>query len=186
MPLNIPSGTTNDISFGPGRLYIGAYGAGTTTPATDVGYISEDGVTVEITNESKDIMQGNPKLIEYTFSQAQGVNVSLTSIEWDFDNFVWALGAGSASADSAAKEFKYGGDPLMTQVAIKVEHQMAVTGNTMNVYCWKAVSNGGISAAFGADEHSFEMTFKLQRCATNWGGGSLDSKQQLIAFYRAL
>ena len=67
MPLNIPSGTTNDISFGPGVIYMDPWTAptvGGVTPTTDVGFISEDGVTVEITNETKDIMQGNPKLIE--------------------------------------------------------------------------------------------------------------------------
>jgi len=191
MPLNIPSGTTNDISFGPGKIYMEAWTAATAggvTPTTDVGFISEDGVTVEITNETKDIMQGNPKLVEYTFSQTQGVSVSLTSIEWDFDAFKLALGGSQNSTISSpwtGKSMKFGGDPLVLQSMIHIEHQMAVTGNTMNVYCWKAVADGGLSIPMGQDEHSFEMTFRLQRVTTGWvSADSLEYRSQLIEFAR--
>tara|TARA_R110000824_G_scaffold344465_1_gene531072 strand:+ start:129 stop:620 length:492 start_codon:yes stop_codon:yes gene_type:complete len=161
-------------------------GATGTTPSTDVGYISEDGVTIEVSSERRDIMQGNPKLIEYTFSQTQGVMVNFTSIEWDFENFAKMLGAGATTVSASASTLAFGGDPLVSGVAIHIEHQMAVTGQTMNVYVWKAVSEGGLSAPMGADEHSFEASFKAQRSATSWGGDALEYRQQLVKFVRDL
>ena len=183
MPLNIPSGTTNDISFGPGRVYLGISGA---TPSVDVGFISEDGVTVEVSNERKDIVQGNPKLIEYTFSQAQGATISFTSIEWDLVRFAEVFSAGVTTSTASEVTVGYGGDPIVRSVAIHLQHQMAVTGNTMNCYVWKAVSDTSLSIPLGADEHSFEMTFKAQRSGTDWGGSSLTYKEQLIKFERVL
>jgi hypothetical protein len=186
MPLNIPTGTTNDISFGPARLFLKPWATGAmVTPdnTDDVGYISEDGVSVEITSEMKDIVQGNPKLIEYTFSQTQGVSVSLSSIEWDFNNLVYAIGAG-VTANGTSLKYSFGGEPLVTAVAINIEHQMAITGNTLNLYVWKAVSESGVSFPFGADEHTFEYKWKAQRADTDWGGGALGASQQLIRIIR--
>jgi hypothetical protein len=190
MPLNIPDGVTNDISFGPARLFMKPFatGAGATPDATnDVGYIGEDGVTVEITNELKDIVQGNPKLIEYTFSQTQGVMVTLSSIEWDFDNIARAIGAGvTTEVSGVSKTYAFGGEPLVTAVALNIEHQMAVTGNTLNLYVWKAVSESGVTLPFGADEHTFEYKFKAQRSGTDWGANPLPSSEQLIKVVRTL
>jgi hypothetical protein len=183
MPLNIPSGSTNDISFGPGVLYLGVAG---TTPTVDVGYISEDGISVEIASEKKEIRQGNPSLVEYVFSTTQDVTVSLTSIEWDFENFALALAAGVTTSSGSAKTLSWGGDPLVDAVAIHVQHQMAVTGNTMNCYIWKAFSETGITLPLGMEEHAFELTFKAMRSATDWSGASLPSSQQLIKLSRAL
>lgn len=181
MPLNIPTGSTSDISFGPAILFLGIAG---TTPTIDVGFISEDGVSFEISNETKDIMQGNPKLIEYTFSQQQGVMVSLSSIEWDFNNFVRAIGAGVTAAPAGAETFSFGGDPIVTTVAIHVQHQMAVSGNTLNCYVWKAASESGYGIAMGADEHTFEYKWKAQRSTTDWDGATLPSNEQLVKIER--
>jgi len=181
MPLNIPTGSTSDISFGPAILFLGISGA---TPLVDVGFISEDGVSLEITNETKDIMQGNPKLIEYSFSQTQGVTVSLSSIEWDFDNFTRAIGAGVTTGGPPPTTFSFGGDPLLTTVAIHIQHQMAVSGNTLNAYIWKAVSESGYSIALGADEHTFEYKWKAMRSTTDWASGPLASDVQLIKIER--
>ena len=181
MPLNIPSGTTNNISFGPARVFIGASGA---TPTTDFGFITEDGVTIEVTSERRDIMQGNPKLIEYTFSQTQGVTVNFTSIEWNFDRFAELLGAGATTVGANDESVAFGGDPIVQTYAIHIEHDMAVTGNTMNAYIWKAVADGGLSAPLGADEHQFPVAFKAQRSSTSWDGASLDYREQLIKFVR--
>jgi len=183
MPLNIPSGTTNDISFGPGILYLGVAGS---TPTTDVGFISEDGISIEIASEKQEIRQGNPSLVEYVFSTSQDVTVSLTSIEWDFENFALALAAGVTTVSGSAKTLSWGGDPLVDAVALHVQHQMAVTGNTMNAYVWKAYSETGITVPLGMEEHSFELTFKAMRSATDWSGASLPYTEQLIKFNRAL
>jgi len=181
MPLNIPSGSTTDISFGPARLFLGVAGA---TPTVDVGFISEDGVSLEISNETKDIVQGNPKLIEYTFSQTQGVMVNVSSIEWDFDSFQRAIGAGITASAGGVDSFTFGGDPLIAQVAIHIQHQMAVSGNTLNCYVWKAVSESGYGITMGADEHTFEYKWKAQRATTDWASNVLSYREQLVKIER--
>tara|TARA_Y100000310_G_scaffold325570_1_gene389236 strand:- start:311 stop:862 length:552 start_codon:yes stop_codon:yes gene_type:complete len=183
MPYNVPTITTDDISFGPAILYMGAAGA---TPTVDVGAISEDGVTVEVTSEKKYITQGNPKLNVYAFSQAQGVSLKVSGIEWDFTNLAYAIGAGDTTASVSEERLRIGGDPLVTQVALHVQHYMAVSGNTMNVYVWKATSDAGFTAAFGADEHTFEYSFTAIRSTTDWASGALAATQQLVQFTREL
>ena len=183
MPYNIPTVTTNDISFGPAVLYLGASG---TTPSVDVGAISEDGVSLEITSEKKYISQGNPRLNIYAFTQAQGATCKVTGIEWDFTNLVYALGAGETTSSASEKTFSFGGDPLATMVALHIKHFMAVSGNTMNVSIWKAQSDAGVAVQFGQDEHSFEYSWTAIRSTTDWGGTSLGEKYQLLKLTRTL
>lgn len=183
MPYNVPTVTTNDISFGPAVLYLGVAGS---TPTVDVGSITEDGVTVEITSEKRTITQGNPKLPIYTFSQAQGVMVRVTGIEWNYENFAAALGAGATTVSGSEETFSFGGDPIVTRQAMHIEHYMAQSGNTLNLYVWEAVSESGLSLPLGHDEHSFEMNFQAQRSTTDWNGSSLPETQQLFKIERVL
>ena len=184
MPYNVPTVTTNDISFGPAVLYMGAAGA---TPSVQVGSISEDGVSVELTSEKRYIAQGNPRVNYYNFSQAQGAMMKFTSIEWDFDNLTYALGAGVTAVSGSEKSFSFGGDPIVQQVAIHAQHYMAVSGNTMNVYMWTATSDSGVTAPFGQDEHSFEYSFTALATTTAWDGSTaLTDTTRLIKFERVL
>jgi len=181
MPLNIPTGSTNNISFGPARVFMGAAG---TTPTTDVGYIGEDGVNIELTSEKKNIVQGNPALIEYSFVQTQSVMVNFTSIQWDFDNFKFALGAGVTTSGGGVNTFSFGGDPINILTALHIEHEMAVTGNTLNIYAWKAQSESGFNIPLGQDEHQFEFSFNLLRASDSWDGAALPAEQQLLKIER--
>jgi hypothetical protein len=183
VPLNLPTVTTDDISFGPARLFLGVAG---TTPVTDVGAITEDGITVEFASEMREIRQGNPKLIELPFIQSQDVMVKITSIEWNFDSLAFALGAGNTSASGTFEAFAFGGEPCVTEVAIHVQHQMCQSGNTLNVYVWKAFGEGNSSLPFTHDEHQFEYNFKAMRSALDWAGASLPSDEQLISIVRDL
>lgn len=183
MPYNVPTVTTNDISFGPAVLFLGAAG---TTPTTDVGSITEDGVTVEITSEKRTITQGNPKLPIYTFSQAQGVMVKVTGIEWNYSNFAAALGAGATTVSGSEETFSFGGDPIVTRQALHIQHFMAQSGNTLNLYVWEVVSESGLNLPLGHDEHSFELSFIAQRVTTDWASASLPATQQLMKIERQL
>ncbi len=183
MPYNIPTVSTDDISFGPAVMFMGATG---TTPTVDVGAISEDGISLEISNETKSIMQGNPRVQVYAFSQQSNVSVKLTSIEWDFTNLAYALGGGITTTSGTAETFSFGGEPAITQIALYIRHYMAVSGNTMHVYVWKAQSNTGVSPVFGQDEHSFEYGWTAIRSTTDWAGATLPETQQLIRFSREL
>tara|TARA_B100001093_G_scaffold2600_1_gene2650 strand:+ start:25257 stop:25811 length:555 start_codon:yes stop_codon:yes gene_type:complete len=182
MPFNVPTVTTSDISFGPAVVYLGAAGA---TPSVDVGAITEDGVSVEITSEKRYIAQGNPRINYYNFTQAQSVMVGFTSIEWDFENFVKALGAGVTTGSGASPDtFSFGGDPLVDEVAIHVQHYMASSGNTLNVYVWKATSEQGLTMPFGQDEHQFEFKFTALASNTEWNGGATAASTRLIKLSR--
>lgn len=183
MPLNLPTIDRDSISFGPARLFLGLAG---TTPTTDVGAITEDGVQVEFASEMRDIMQGNPKLPELTFIQSQNVMVRVTSIEWDFDALAYALGAGNTSASGTFEAFAFGGEPCPTEVAVHVQHQMCRSGNTINVYVWRAVGEGNVTLPFTHDEHQFEYSWKALRAATDWASGGLASDEQLIQILREL
>lgn len=183
MPLNLPTIDRDSISFGPARLFLGVAGA---TPTADVGAITEDGVTVEFASEMRDIMQGNPKLPELTFIQAQSVMVRVTSIEWDFTSLAFAMGAGNTSASGTFEAFAFGGEPCVTEVALHVQHQMCRSGNTVNVYVWRAVGEGSVSLPFTHDEHQFEYSWKALRADTDWASGSLASDEQLIQVLREL
>lgn len=183
MPYNVPTVTTNDISFGPAVIYLGQAGS---TPTVDVGSISEDGVTIELTSEKRGITQGNPKSPIYTFVQAEGVMIKVSGIEWNFDNFLRAIGGGVTTVSGSAETFAWGGDPLATLCALHVQHYMAVTGNTMNVYVWEAVGETGLVLPFGHDEHTFEYSWHAHRVTQDWNSTALANNQQLVKFERVL
>jgi len=184
MPYNVPTVTTNDISFGPAVLYMGVAGA---TPTTDVGSITEDGVSIEVSSEKRSISQGNPKISVYTFTQAQSVMAKVSGIEWNFDRFGHALGAGTTTVSAGVSEtFAWGGDPIVTRLAMHIQHYMAVSGNTMNVYLWEVVSEAGLALPFGHDEHGFEYSYNAQRVTTDWGSNALPATDQLMKIVREL
>lgn len=191
-PYNFPSGTISDISFGPARVYMASYITTSGDPllswGTDVGFIGEDGVNVEISAERRDITQGNPRLIEYSFTQSQSVMINFTSIAWDVDNFARALGGSSdvTTATATAESFGFGGDPINQSVGIRIAHEMAVSSDTINVFVWKAMSESGFTIPFGQDEHQFEFSFKVLRSEFDWRGTPLDRKKQLILVEREL
>ena len=199
MALNKPYGTTNNISFGPAIITMGAWAstsAGATNREgiafmTDVGYIGEDGVTVELMSEKKNIVQGNPQLIEYSFVTTQSCNISFTSIEWDFDNFIFALGAGNTATvqggtgSMQTNSFTFGGNPLNTECQIKLQHKMASSGNTLLLKAWKCQSESGFSIPFSAtEEHSFEFSFIVLGSDYDWYGTALGGTESLIRFER--
>ena len=183
-PYNFPKGNTDNISFGPARV---AMKAGLATPdftSDDVGYIGEDGVNIELTSEKRDITQGNPRLIEYSFTQAQSVSIGFTSITWNLTNFARATGGTAADVvdynATAVSDFGFGGDPLNDKVSVLIQHQQAVKGYTMFIYAWQVMSESGFSIPFGQDEHQFEYNFKVLRSEKDWSGADLPAKQQLI------
>ncbi len=182
MALNIPNVDRDNISFGPAVLYVGAVGE---TPTVDIGAISEDGVSIEIASEQRDIMQGNPRLIELTFTQQQSATVKVTSIEWNFENFKYILG-GSVATAATFEKFSFGGEPCPSEVALKIVHQMCRSGDTMNLYVWRAVGEGALTLPMAQDEHSFEFSWKALRSSTDWAGATLAPDAQLLQIHRQM
>lgn len=205
MPYNMPEGLINNISFGPARVFMKEWSAtGMTSPSIDVGYISEDGVSVELSNEIRTITQGNPRLTEYTFVQAQMAQIKFTSIQWNMQAFAFAMGAGvthyakdaggAPDGDTIYSDgsvvskliFTFGGEPINKQVGIHIRHDMAVSANTVAIYGWKCQSEGGYTFNMGQDEHAFEYTFNCTRADKSWGNQNLARNQQLISIVRQL
>ncbi len=180
MPLNIPTVTAGDISFGPARFFLGASGA---TPTVDVGAISEDGVSLELAFERREIRQGNPGLVETVFTQTQDAMLRVTSIEWDVTSLAYALGAGVTASSASLDTLEWGGDPVVLTVAAQIQHQMA-SGQTLNVFGWKCYADQGFTVQMAQDEHQFGFGWKLMRSATNWGGTTLAYNKQLFQIQR--
>ena len=199
MAFNTPSGKINNITFGPAKVYIGLHSDTTTcTPTQDVGFISEDGVSVELVSEKKNINQGNPYLVEYSFIQSQSAMIKFTSIQWNMQAFVFALGAGKTYANLSSMSpdlfgnvnctlvFAFGGDPINKTLSIEVRHEMAVSSNTISIYGWKCQSEAGFTMPFGTDEASFEYSFNCIRSPKNWNQENLPRDQQLMGVVRQL
>tara|TARA_R110001592_G_scaffold39314_4_gene129384 strand:- start:1936 stop:2532 length:597 start_codon:yes stop_codon:yes gene_type:complete len=194
MALNTPVGSTNNISFGPGKIKLGkwedltAYSPSTIdiTPTTDVGYIGEDGITLELNSEKRIITQGNPAIATYSFAIAQSAMINFTSIEWDFENFVYALGAGVTTATAALSQtFGFGGNPLNTECAILIEHEMASSGDSLEIYAWKCQSESGFSIPLTAqEEHKFEFGFTVLNSTQDWLANTLGATESLIRIKR--
>jgi len=202
MAFNTPSGKINNITFGPAKVYIGLHSdSAPCTPSQDVGFISEDGVSIELVSEKKNINQGNPYLVEYSFIQSQSAMIKFTSIQWNMQAFVFALGAGVTyfndqignpnttdkfGAVDCTLVFAFGGDPINKTLAIEVRHEMAVSSNTISIYGWKCQSEAGFTMPFGTDEAAFEYSFNCIRSPKNWAQVSLPRDQQLMAVSRQL
>jgi hypothetical protein len=183
MPLNTPTVTNNNISFGPGVVYIGASGD---TPTVELGAISEDGISVEISSEKRTITQGNPMLPQLIYCQAQSAVLTVSGIEWNFDNFSYGLGAGTTTVDASNETFVFGGEPAVTEVALHVQHQMGIAAQTINLYVWRAASESGFTIPFTHDEHTFEYKYSALQSTTNWASVALASGAQLMHIQRQL
>lgn len=182
-PFNLPTVTTGDISYGPGRVYYGPVGS---TPSTDIGSITEDGVTLSVTAEKREIVQGNPKVTVLTFTMAQAVEVKVTGIEYNQNLWTFAIGSGNTTASADEETWSFGGDPAVTQLALMIEHQMAETGNTLEIRCWKVQSNAGVEMGLIHEEHKFPYAWKCIQADTNWAGATLNQEEQLVQIARKL
>lgn len=180
MPLNAPSTfDSTKITFGPARLYIGAAGS---TPTTSIGAIDNDsGVTVEFTQSFRDITQGNPKTLSFRFAQEMGVKIACKGLHvLDHDLLFRALGAGATTVSGSTKTFKYGGDPLLTELALHAEHQIGTaSGGTRNLYGWKVVTAGMPNMNMMHDEHMIDLAFDCMNVATDWAGNALSQEARL-------
>lgn len=179
MALNVPVYNEEKFSFGPAIAYVGAAGA---TPTEDLGFITDDGFTVEVMSEKTVLTQGNPKVPAYVFTNAQSAKVSFTTGEWDFDDFVRILGAGITSAPAGSETISIGGDPLNTKLSLRLVHYMAESGHTLNFDFWTVVSDGGLSFGINQDLHTFKHSYNCLRTTTDWASVTLASGAQLCKF----
>ena len=88
------------------------------------------------------------------------MTLSVTGVEWNFDNLVRGLGAGEL-ADSPAntKRFRFGGDMGVSNLSLCYRHHTA-EGDEIFVKLWCAQGQGEISISFGDDFHEFPYVFE--------------------------
>ena len=171
MPYNLPTYTTTNISFGPAVVFIGPAG---TTPETEIGAV-RSGASIAITRTVTDVTQGNPPLLVERFASGEAVEITFTAIEWNLDNFVRVLGAGSTT-DGV---LKFGGTVGFSDLALLFKHRTPA-GDTYEIRIWKAKPAGTFTIPFSDDIHEFEMTFNAQYAETDWAGNTLSAGEQLL------
>lgn len=178
---NVPSYTVNNISLGPGILYLGVAG---TTPSLDAGAISEDGMEFNVTREFLEVFQGQPRQLITTFPIAETVELTINGIEWNLMKLPLALGAGVTTFSSTKETFSFGGDPANDQVAVIVQHAMP-SGHTVSIYLWTAQPSGEWNMSMAPDTlHTFPYSFKAVLSTVDWGGTALPVGQQLFRIVR--
>ena len=178
MSRNIATGTDNNITMGPAILFLGVAG---TTPLTDVGYLDvENSATLEMTVDRGEVRVGNASLAQLAYAKAHDAKLTVTSIEYNQNNLANALGAGTTTSSGTADTVTWGGEPLITELALNLRHYMAVPGHTYDLYMWTCVADGDISRAFRQDYHQYEYSFKALRSVTDWAGGTLGYNAQLF------
>jgi len=178
---NVPSYNSNNISLGPGILYVGLAG---TTPTIDVGAISEDGIEITVSQEFLEVFQGSPKQLIKQFKTDEGMEIVATGIEWNLINLAFALGAGVTSSSASQDTFAFGGDPDTDLIALKIEHTLP-SGNTISIYVWQAQASGEWSLSLAQDELStFPYSFKALVSTVNWNSTALPVGEQLFKIVR--
>ena len=179
---NVPNYTVANISIGPGVVYLGVAG---TTPTTDIGAISTDGLELNLTQEYLEVFQGSPKQLITQFKTSETLEVKITGIEWNLMSLPIALGAGVTTSSGTQDVFSFGGDPTTTALAAKIVHTMP-SGHTINIYMWRTNISGSWNIKMAQDTlHSFPYTFKALVATVAWDGvTALASGSQLFRIVR--
>lgn len=187
MGYNVPVVTQDNFSFGPGILYAGECGE---CPVTDIGAV-RSGAELVITREKITVEQGSPyqRIVDYVIRET--VVLTVTGIEWNFDNLARALGAGIVSSGAGYQRLRFGGAMGVCQSSLCFRHHTA-EGDEIYVKLWCAVGNGEVTITFGDDIHEFPYGFTaiqpdpLQAWALDLhdAGGVLGDEEHLFEIYR--
>lgn len=174
MAYNIMTIDEDQISFGPGKIYLGAAGA---TPSTEVGAV-DAGMTLTISRTMMDLSQGSPKQLVKRVCTEEKVEIEFTGLQWNLANLQKALGGGEYDSDSDGETLAGGGDMEMTEYALRFVHQTAA-GGTITVDLWNVVGSGESAVQMGDEWHKFPMKFSAQNSDTDWASASLDAKKRM-------
>lgn len=180
MSVNVPSYDTSRFSFGPGILYLGPLG---TTPTIDIGAVKGD-AEISIERTPLEVKQGSPQTLVKKYVIEELVNLSITGIEWNFDNLSYALGAGVTSVSGAQEIFEFGGDQDHTTRALRFVH-LQPDGGTIDVQIFKAEGSGSLSVALKeTDTHEFPYEFNVLEGTTDFQGVVLAANKKKFKIIR--
>jgi hypothetical protein len=180
---NTPDGSADNISIGNAIVYIGDQGE---TPSDDVGYLSDDGVTVKYETETVDVSSGFPKTSIRQFVTSVTVTLGFTSQEWDLTNFSRAL-IGELTTSSTQEVLGVGVDACPGELTARVQFVMPCVDDTITIDVWRIQSNGALELKFdGSNAHVFPYEFKALLATETWAGDSLDANVGLFQITREL
>ncbi|GAH19807.1 unnamed protein product, partial [marine sediment metagenome] len=161
MGFNVANVKPDNFSFGPGVLFAGVCGCGI-CPMIDIGAV-RSGAELTVTREKITVEQGSPyqRITDYVIRET--VTLTVTGIEWRFDNLERALGAGVVDGESPVdplrdKSYRFGGDMKVASLPLCYRHHTA-EGDEIWVKLWCAQGNGEITITFGDDIHEFPYGF---------------------------
>lgn len=178
---NIPAFTTDNISLGPGIVFIGPVGA---TPTVDVGAIQEDGIEFTVTRELLEVFQGSPKSRIANFVTGETVEMTAQTLEWNLLNLPFAMGTGVTTSSATIDTYAFGSDPDLDEVALRIQHALP-SGHTVLIDIWRAQPIGEWTMTLAQDElQQFPFGFRALVATTEWDGSALPVGEQLFRITR--
>jgi hypothetical protein len=173
MSYNMATIVENRITFGPGRVFLGASGA---TPSTDVGAV-EATMNITFKRTPMILFQGSPKQVVKKVATQEECDIELTGMEVNLVNLARAIGAGELSDSNKIMEF--GGDMEFSDLALRFQHQTPA-GGTVLVDVWTVNGSGESAVNFGEEWTKMPMVFSAQNALTDWAGATLADKKRLL------
>lgn len=176
MAYNVPTYKTQNFSFGPGVLYMGAQG---TTPLVEVGQTKGD-ATLSFERARLEVKAGSPQVKIAQYANEETVSFKVSGIEWNFDNLAYALGAGVTSASGAVETLEFGGDMEVNNRAMRFVHRTP-DGSTIDIQFFKVEGSGKIDMSLKeTDMHEFPYEFMALEGTTDFTGQALAAKKKLV------
>jgi hypothetical protein len=179
VPFNIPNYQTNNLSFGPGILYLGPPGA---TPTVDVGAVRA-GAELAITRELLEVRQGSQQNLIKEFVMKEEVQLKVMGIEWNLERMKDALGAGVLTTSSTLDTLLFGGDANAVTRAVRFIHRMPV-GHTITIDLWTASPSAEFNITFGEEIHEFPFIFSALDTSTDWASAATNENGRLMRILR--
>lgn len=181
---NLPTYDADQLSFGPGVVYLALAG---TTPTEDIGAV-DTGMTLTHSVDALDAMQGTPRRIIASFRQAESVTFAFTGLEWNLANLEKYLGGGDHEA-GPPETFGFGGSLRYTEVSMMLRHQMPpnpgkTVGDCIEIRIWKARAVGDMAFTFGDDLHNFPTSFQALDVGYEWGNPTCPAITGNERYYR--
>lgn len=176
MAYNVPTYDSKRFSFGPGILYMGPLGQ---TPTTEIGAVKGD-ASLEVTRTRLEIFAGSPQTKVKQYAIKEEAILKINGIEWKFDNFAYALGAGITTTVGVTETFELGGDMDVNNRALRYVHKMP-DGSTIDMHIFKAEGAGTLAIAINeTDTHEFPYEFHALEGSTDFEGSALAAKKKLF------
>ena len=170
MAWNMPAYDTDNYTFGPAVVYIGAVGV---TPATDIGAVRGN-TEVVVAKEILEIKQGSPQVPTKQYVTVQGATIRFTSLEaiGKLANLKYALGAGeySGTPGSGVETLGYGGNVNLGENALMLVHELP-TGTTVKFCFWRTQGKADLTMALNeTGETGVPMEFAALDGQTDFSG----------------